>query len=66
MQTGGAQDEHKRAKHELFVVQLPKEGGALLYDGKFCFPRKHVSTILRQAHDPRIEGHFGSTTTLLQ
>ena len=60
------EDKHKRAKLERMVVHFQREGGALLYDAKLCVPRKHVSTVLRQAHDSRIGGHFGRTKTLLR
>ena len=40
------------------------DGKRLFYNGKFCVPRKSVSTIMQIAHDSKVGGHFKFAKTM--
>ena len=56
--------DKERFKMEKLIPLFNIEGKRLLYNGKFCVPRRSVSKILHIAHDFRISGHFKFAKTM--
>jgi hypothetical protein len=57
--------EHGKRLLERILPYFTRDNdGCLWYQGKMCFPRRSIVSILQVANDSKIGGHFGLAKTM--